>query len=41
MKKMKSCLSGYIGIVNAANTIINQAENRDDIDWSGGSKSES
>jgi len=29
------------GIVNAANTIINQAENRDDIDWSGGSKSES
>ena len=28
-------------VVNAANTIINQAENRDDIDWSGGSKSES
>ena len=28
-------------IVNAANTIINQAENRDDIDWSGGSKSAS
>ncbi len=28
------------GIINSANTIINQAESRDDIDWSGGVSSE-
>jgi len=28
------------GIINSANTIINQAESRDDIDWSGGGSSE-
>lgn len=28
-------------VINAANTIINQAENREDINWSGGNQSES
>lgn len=33
--------SWLYSVINAANTIINQAETREDVDWSGGSQSES
>src|SRR5690606_14974519 len=37
---IRSTFTWLYQIVNAANTIINQAQSRNDIDWSGGLRSE-